>query len=287
LAKKIVTATVDFKLWEEARAEKLNISRAFNDGLKERLEEKRGKETKGVIVADGKSTRLYPITTNTPKCLLEVGGKALLDHAIERFEEAGITDITIVTGFGESQVRNHCNKRKNIKFVFNPFFATTNILASLWFAREELDSELVFSYSDILCTSKAFNDLVKRKEGVIALVAKTKVDPESEKVKEKNGKIIEISKDVPDADASGEFIGIVKFSENGARELKKVLEETVREDTFRDYYFTVVLERLVQKGIDVYVSYTSQPWIEIDFPNELDLARNEVWPKIKRIDSDR
>ena len=61
----------------------------------------------------------------------------------------------------------------------------------------------------------------------------------------------------------------------------------MREDTFRDYYFTVVLERLVQKGIDVYVSYTSQPWIEIDFPNELDLARNEVWPKIKRIDSDR
>ncbi len=285
MAKKNVTVTIDVCLWESARRKGLNLSKFFNSSLKEKLEaEGEKREVKAVIVAAGKSTRLYPLTLNTPKCLLKIGDKALLDHLLDRLEKAGINKITIVTGFQEAQIRKHIKNRKNIKCTYNPFFSTTNILASLWFAREDLDTECIFTYSDVLYTQKTFDALLKKKEDIVAVVAKCHVDHESEKVKEKNGKIIAISKDIPESEASGEFIGLMKFSREGARQLKKVLEEIACEDTFPEHYFTVAIERLLQKGIDVHVSYASGPWIEIDYPNELERTRKEIWPAIKELD---
>ncbi len=53
---------------------------------------------KAIILAAGYATRLYPLTQNKPKCLLEVGGVTLLDHLLKKVEILpGLTDILIVT----------------------------------------------------------------------------------------------------------------------------------------------------------------------------------------------
>jgi glucose-1-phosphate thymidylyltransferase len=56
------------------------------------------KTTKGIILAGGLGTRLYPLTKVTNKHLLPVGGKPMIYHPIERLVSAGIKDIMIVTG---------------------------------------------------------------------------------------------------------------------------------------------------------------------------------------------
>ena len=56
------------------------------------------KTTKGIILAGGLGTRLYPLTKVTNKHLLPVGGKPMINHPIERLVDAGVTDIMIVTG---------------------------------------------------------------------------------------------------------------------------------------------------------------------------------------------
>ena len=53
---------------------------------------------KGVILAGGSGSRLYPLTKVTNKHLLPVGRKPMLYHTIEKFVKAGITQILIVTG---------------------------------------------------------------------------------------------------------------------------------------------------------------------------------------------
>jgi len=53
---------------------------------------------KGVILAGGSGSRLYPLTKTTNKHLLPVGGKPMLQHNIEKLTEAGIDEILIVTG---------------------------------------------------------------------------------------------------------------------------------------------------------------------------------------------
>lgn len=51
---------------------------------------------KGVILAAGMSTRLHPATEDISKCLLPVGGKAIMEYSIDYMERCGITDIAIV-----------------------------------------------------------------------------------------------------------------------------------------------------------------------------------------------
>lgn len=53
---------------------------------------------KGIILAGGNGTRLLPLTRSVNKHLLPIGGKPMLQHCVEKFTEAGITDIMVVTG---------------------------------------------------------------------------------------------------------------------------------------------------------------------------------------------
>lgn len=56
------------------------------------------KKVKGIILAGGMGTRLYPLTKVTNKHLLPIGGKLMIDYPIQRLVDAGINDIMIITG---------------------------------------------------------------------------------------------------------------------------------------------------------------------------------------------
>ena len=50
---------------------------------------------KAMIFAAGLGTRLAPLTDTCPKALIEVGGKPMLQRAIERLRDAGVSEITV------------------------------------------------------------------------------------------------------------------------------------------------------------------------------------------------
>ena len=52
-----------------------------------------------IILAAGQGKRLYPLTKNKPKCMVNLFGKTLLEWQISVFKQCGITDISIVTGY--------------------------------------------------------------------------------------------------------------------------------------------------------------------------------------------
>jgi NDP-sugar pyrophosphorylase family protein len=60
-----------------------------------------------VIMAGGFGTRLYPLTESTPKPLLPVGSKPILEHIIEGLSGHGIRDIWLTTHFQSEQIRSH------------------------------------------------------------------------------------------------------------------------------------------------------------------------------------
>ncbi|MCA9363453.1 NTP transferase domain-containing protein [Candidatus Kaiserbacteria bacterium] len=64
---------------------------------------------KCVILAAGKGSRLRPLTDNTPKPLIKVAGKPLLEHIVESLPSA-VDELIIVTGYLEKQIRDYCGK---------------------------------------------------------------------------------------------------------------------------------------------------------------------------------
>ena len=47
---------------------------------------------KALVLAAGYATRLYPLTLDRPKALLQVGGRPMLDHVLERLQEMGVKE---------------------------------------------------------------------------------------------------------------------------------------------------------------------------------------------------
>jgi len=62
---------------------------------------------KAVILVAGKGTRLQPLTDNTPKPMLSVAGRPLLEWMILRVKEAGIHEMLLVTNYLEDQVKEY------------------------------------------------------------------------------------------------------------------------------------------------------------------------------------
>ena len=59
-----------------------------------------------VILAAGMAKRLRPLTDNTPKCLLDVNGRSLLERSMDALKGAGIQEFVIVTGYLNHMIEN-------------------------------------------------------------------------------------------------------------------------------------------------------------------------------------
>nr|MCU0317677.1 sugar phosphate nucleotidyltransferase [Fimbriimonadaceae bacterium] len=60
---------------------------------------------KGVILAAGKGTRLYPVTRAIAKPLLPIANRITLDYAFEQLKGCGVTEVCVVVGENEGQMR--------------------------------------------------------------------------------------------------------------------------------------------------------------------------------------
>ena len=60
-----------------------------------------------ILMAGGRGERLRPLTLDTPKPLLQIGGKAIIDYNIEALASVGIDDITVTTNYLAEQIHEH------------------------------------------------------------------------------------------------------------------------------------------------------------------------------------
>ncbi len=64
-----------------------------------------------VLMAGGKGTRLRPLTYETPKPLLKVGGRAILDNVMDGLQRSGIKDVAISVNYLSEQIKSHINDK--------------------------------------------------------------------------------------------------------------------------------------------------------------------------------
>jgi choline kinase len=172
----------------------------------------------------------------------------------------------------------------DVRFVFNPFFNVSNILASLWSVIQEINSPLLILYGDILFDQQIILDLINDKNEIVLAISSSILDAEAEKVVVEEGNIVEIGKEVSsEINPVFEFAGIVKCDQKGAELLYETLEEMAREDGFLNMLLTSIIERLIHKGHEVATrEILPELWIDIDFPKDIQRAEEEILPQIKQ-----
>ena len=107
---------------------------------------------RAIFIAAGFGSRLVPITLNTPKPLVRINGKRIIDGLIDACLEAGINEIYIVRGYLAEQFDQLLYKYPMIKFLENPLYNEANNISSAVCARHMLSNAYVFE-ADLLISN--------------------------------------------------------------------------------------------------------------------------------------
>jgi len=235
--------------------------------------------TLGVIVAAGTSSRLYPLTTELPKCLLEIGGRSLITRSVETILSHGVEEIYIVIGFEKEKIIEHLGS--DFKFIENTDYKNNNNMASLGFAKPYVNGKpFVYLHSDLLFHPDIIKELEPTIEGNLHMVDRTSNDLEAMKVLVRDKIYLKSNKEIPIEESYGEWLGISKFSADTSEKLFKEIDAILTEGNFK-CYDTSAFNGLAGKGIEMPIKDVhGLPWIEIDYPEDLQAAQNDV---IKRI----
>ena len=107
---------------------------------------------KAIFIAAGFGSRLVPVTLNTPKPLVRVNGKRIIDTLIDACLEAGISEIYIVRGYLAEQFDQLLYKYPMIRFLENPSYNEANNISSAMVARYLMQNAYVFE-ADLLISN--------------------------------------------------------------------------------------------------------------------------------------
>ena len=232
---------------------------------------------KAFILAAGVSRRLYPHTYNTPKCLLDVGGKPIIHYQLEALESLGIIDITMIVGYHREMLIDHVTSHfpnLNFNFIVNHHYFETNTAYSVHLGREILSSdEHVLMNADVVYPKALLRKTVNSPY-LTALAVDAKVC-DREEVKVIDGgenKIVAIGKELIESQCLGEFIGVAKLSKEFTGLFSKSLDQLILSGGVNDY-FEAGIQPLLDKTDVHFEDVSKYPCLEIDFIEDLESAR--------------
>lgn len=185
---------------------------------------------KAVILAAGMASRLRPLTNNTPKCLLKVGERSLLQRSMDALIANGITEFVIVTGYLHEQIEAFvCRQYPNdikVTFIYNDVYDQTNNIYSLWLARPEVEGqEMLLLDSDLLYDPAIIARVLNQDtDNVLTVICHELGEEEMKVMIDDEGRIFEISKTCDPAIAAGESLGIERMGAAYTTALYKELD---------------------------------------------------------------
>ena len=209
---------------------------------------------KAIILAAGTASRLRPLTLHTPKCLLKVGERTLLQRSMDALISNGIREFVIVTGYLHTQIEDFVSKTYgdsiNVCFIHNKDYETTNNIYSLWLARPKAEGEEVLLLdSDLLYDAKIVERVLADKhDNVLTLIRHELGEEEMKVVMGADGAITEISKTCDPALAAGESLGIERMGKAYTTALYKELEEMMEQEHLENTFYELAFLRLIAKG---------------------------------------
>ena len=231
----------------------------------------------GVILAAGMAKRLRPLTDTKPKCLLEVGGKTLLQRTVDAMSSAGITKFLVVTGYRAEMIREFINSQSTIhdsQFIDNPDYEHNNNIFSLWLAMQALHGEEVLLMdSDILCDPEAVRRVARQEVSALAMQRHELGEEEMKIVVDGDFNITEISKTCTPAAAVGESVGIEKMMPAYTEALYQELRKMILDEGLIDIFYERAFERLIPQGHTFRVVDTTDLFsYELDTPEDFEKA---------------
>ena len=227
---------------------------------------------KGIILSAGNGTRLLPLTREMPKCLVDVGGRAILDHQLAALAAAGVAEAVVVIGYRGRQVFDHLAANPPplpVSLVTNPFWAVSSSIGSVWAARAYLADPFCLMNGDTVFAPAIIAGAIAE-AGEIGLLVEPITAPElDDMLVELDGdRVRSVSKMLDPAQAHHRSLGVIVSA--GGTAYRDALDAVIaRENGILAYHHDIVAELARSIGVEAIIDRHGG-WQEIDRPEDID-----------------
>ena len=220
------------------------------------------------------------MTDDRPKCLIEFGGRSLLDRQLDTLAANGVREAVVVTGFHDELVNAAVERRRQageapqVCTVFNPFFKVADNLGSLFLVREELQGDCLVWNGDTLVSNALMSRVIgNRREGIcVTIDRKPAYDEDDMKViAADDGRLRAIGKRIAEG-VNAESIGLLAFRADGADRFRDAIEKAMRTSEGTTIWYLRVIHHLAQNGEVWTLDIKGEEWGEVDFPEDVERA---------------
>ncbi len=239
---------------------------------------------KAIILAAGVGKRLWPVTQHRPKCLIELGGRSLLLRYCDALAVVGIKQAVIVVGHKQEMIRAALESGYGgleVRYLVNEQYHRGSV-SSLWLARTELDDDVLIMDADVLFHRQILQRLVQSASPTALLLDETVTQRTEECMAiVRGGRVVALTKRMPaDYDLVGEGVGFLKVRRADTAHLIESLKAHVDLGQWEMEYEDALLDFFTRVRVG-YEKIGGLPWIEIDFPEDVDRAEREILPKLE------
>lgn len=247
-----------------------------------------------LMLAAGMGSRLGKYTEAKTKCMVEVGGKTLLDHAVEALKLAGITKFIVVVGWESEKLINYIKQNItgiDFEFIHNDDYAKTNNIYSLYLAKDQLcQDDTILLESDIIFEKDLIRRIVESPERNLVAVAKYEHWMDGTVTTLSNNGTIQSFIDKKNFSFNNapdyyKTVNIYKFSKEFSKnQYLPFLEAYIKAYGKNQYYEAVLstLAHLENAQLKAFV-LENENWYEIDDAQDLDIANTLFADKSDRL----
>ena len=230
---------------------------------------------KAIILVAGVGQRLRSYA-RSPKCMLSVGGKPLLQRYLEVLASMGVTDISVVVGYRKAQVLSFLERGgygSRVRTIVNERSELGSVL-SLWAARDELMGDVLLMDGDVYFEDEVLRRLLEsRQENAFVIDTTSPNMGEEVMAGGRDGLVVDVARGLSGAyDVMGECVGFFRLGPAASAELATMVGDAVAGGRL-DQGYEDLLPRLVSSVPFGHELVDGLRWVEIDFPGDLRRAR--------------
>ncbi len=220
---------------------------------------------KALLLAAGRGTRISRRIAEVPKCTLPIAGKPLIRRTAEMMLDRGIQPVVCV-GYRKDKVYEALEALP-VAYYHNPFFDVTNSIASLWFARNELDGDTLVMNGDVFLSQGLLDKLLGDARPVVMVTDRSRVeDGDYFFSLDEGGHVVKYGKELPLEERSAEYVGLARIDAGFMPAFRARLEQFVNEQRHGDWWEDVLYSyaETGDHGIDT-MDVEGEFWSEVDF----------------------
>lgn len=229
---------------------------------------------RAILLAAGRGTRISRMIEPIPKCTLPIKNVPLIRHTVEMLVEKGM-DITVCVGYKKEQIYKALEGMK-VDFVYNPFYDVTNSIASLWFAKQFLQGELLILNADVFFSPEILTLILNDSRDNVLAIDKTRIELGDYFFKTSdNGCLRKYGKELPLRERSGEYVGIAKLSSSFVPVFNQRLDKLIDMQQHDKWWENVIYSFTDNNEKSIYtIDVNGLFWAEIDYFDDYERILN-------------